>query len=97
MGEIVEISQGDGQQNAVNGWGDTMGKIQYWCPEGVSGKNSQHPAERNVWKREDVPRVVAWCVEEEEEDIRPGLTRRRAEASKAEQPSSDAAVHGNDA
>ena len=34
MGEIVEISQGDIQQNAVNGWGDTMGKIQYWCPEG---------------------------------------------------------------
>ncbi|KAF3421840.1 hypothetical protein E2986_11520 [Frieseomelitta varia] len=33
MGEIVEISQGDAQQNAVNGWGDTMGKIQYWCPE----------------------------------------------------------------
>ncbi|OAD53161.1 hypothetical protein WN48_10725 [Eufriesea mexicana] len=35
MGEIVEISQGDAQQNAVNGWGDTMGKIQYWCPEGI--------------------------------------------------------------
>lgn len=33
MGEILEISQGDAQQNALNGWGDTMGKIQYWCPE----------------------------------------------------------------
>ncbi|XP_020719934.1 transcriptional activator protein Pur-beta isoform X3 [Bombus affinis] len=41
MGEILEISQGDAQQNAVNGWGDTMGKIQYWCPEGQQGQQAE--------------------------------------------------------
>ncbi|XP_076163744.1 purine-rich binding protein-alpha isoform X2 [Ptiloglossa arizonensis] len=41
MGEIVEISQSDTQQNAVNGWGDTMGKIQYWCPEGQQSQQGE--------------------------------------------------------
>lgn len=38
MGEIVEISQGDVHENPPKDWGDTMDKIQYWCPEG------------NLWK-----------------------------------------------
>nr|XP_034187957.1 transcriptional activator protein Pur-beta isoform X1 [Osmia lignaria]XP_034187958.1 transcriptional activator protein Pur-beta isoform X1 [Osmia lignaria] len=41
MGEIVEISQGDVQENTVNGWGDTMGKIQYWCPEGQQSQQGE--------------------------------------------------------
>ncbi|XP_076625224.1 purine-rich binding protein-alpha isoform X2 [Colletes latitarsis] len=41
MGEIIEISQSDTQPDAVNGWGDTMGKIQYWCPEGQQSQQGE--------------------------------------------------------
>ncbi|XP_076293870.1 purine-rich binding protein-alpha isoform X2 [Lasioglossum baleicum] len=41
MGEIIEISQGDTQQATTNAWGDTMGKIQHWCPEGQQGQQGE--------------------------------------------------------
>ncbi|XP_025156553.1 transcriptional activator protein Pur-beta isoform X3 [Harpegnathos saltator] len=41
MGEIVEISQGDVHENPPKNWDDIMEKIQYWCPEGQQGQQSE--------------------------------------------------------
>ncbi|XP_015594237.1 transcriptional activator protein Pur-beta isoform X6 [Cephus cinctus] len=42
MGEILENSEhGNVQRTLTNGWGDTMGKIQYWYPEGQQGQQGE--------------------------------------------------------
>ncbi|XP_046753901.1 transcriptional activator protein Pur-beta isoform X2 [Diprion similis] len=43
MGEIlINLNQNlNNQQTLPNGWGDTMGKIQYWHPEGQQGQQGE--------------------------------------------------------